>query len=401
MPSFLPIELEASVNVVRAAAPLFMAGYSDLTKRNHVLLNMMGELGTVEYNATDLARTWKILVREPRTRTFQNTTNKTFGDHNSLEELQVGIRGYEADDSLKELDYKLNMGETRLINLLDLKLKQMGSSMRKQISEGLYLDGDLAVNKDGYQGFESALGCENSNRGGTDPTNNDAIVLPSDTYGGHSTALGYFGGTCSADIASGDRLNQGQGEANDFPYGKATVDYDAMSPTLWNYTAEKWGSGSNLWVDNCEEVVRESLNVLHSRTGIDPGARIVYVIANDLYPGLENHFGDRFRLGQTASGDNGFPEHQTLKIDGCTFKSDAGCPAGVGYGFVANHMEMFNLITMYGGGEEPMIDCFGPTWEDAMGAFIMRCSTFGNLRLQPKFMTKLAPLSHYVAQSAA
>jgi len=147
-------------------------------------------------------------------------------------------------------------------------------------------------------------------------------------------------------------------------------------------------------------VVREALNVLHNRTGIGPDARIAFLIAPDLYPGLENHFGDRFRIAQTATGNHGFPEYQTLQIDGCSFKSDSGCPSGIGYGFVANHMEFFNLGTMNGGGEKPMIDVFGPTWEDAMGAYIMRSSTFGNLRIQPKFVTKLASLAHYNGQIA-
>lgn len=401
MAGFLTAEADVALQNVRSAAPLYLAGYADLTKRNHVLLSMMNELGNIEYNADAvIAQVWKLLVREPKTRTFQNTTRKTFGDHNGLEELQCQVRGYENDDSLKELDYKRNKGATRLIPLLELKLKQMGSSMVKHIQEGLYRDGDTADYQDGYQGFESCLGCNNAARGGTDPTNADAVVLPSDTYGGHSTDLGYWGGSCTTDIPSGSRMNQGQGQNNDYPYGQADTEYDAMSPTLWNYEANRWGSGSNAWVDNVEEVVRESLNVLHNRTGIGPDARIAYLIAPDLYPGLENHFGDRFRIAQTATGGHGFPEYQTLQIDGCGFKSDYGCPSGVGYGFVGNHMEMFNLATMNGGGEEPMIDAFGPTWEDAMGAYIMRCSTFGNLRMQPKFMTKLAPLAHYTGQAA-
>ncbi len=357
MPGFLTVTAQAALQNVRAAAPLFMSGYSDLTMRNHVLLDMMEQFGNVEYNADSvISCVWKILVRKPKVRTFQNTTRKTFGDHNGLEELQVDVRGYENDDSLKELDYKRNQGSTQLINLLELKLKQMGQSMCENIVEGLYRDGNTTAYQDGYQGFESCLGANNSARGGTDADNDDAVILPSDSYGGHSTDLGYFGGTSTAEIASTSRMNQGQGADNDFPYGQADSQYDAMSPVLWNYNAERWGSGSNLWVDNNEDVVREALNVLHNRTGIGPDARIAFLIAPDLYPGLENHFGDRFRIAQTATGNHGFPEYQTLQIDGCSFKSDSGCPSGIGYGFVANHMEFFNLGTMNGGGEKPMID---------------------------------------------
>jgi hypothetical protein len=43
-----------------------------------------------------------------------------------------------------------------------------------------------------------------------------------------------------------------------------------------------------------------------------------------------------------------------------------------------------------------MIDMFGPDWSPEHGAYLMRASTFGNLRMNPKFMCKIAGLQHYI-----
>ena len=41
MATFLDITPDAAVNSIRAAAPLYMKSYSDLTVRNHLLLSLM------------------------------------------------------------------------------------------------------------------------------------------------------------------------------------------------------------------------------------------------------------------------------------------------------------------------------------------------------------------------
>jgi len=396
MASFLTVTAEAAINNIRTAAPLFMKQYSDLTKRNHLLLNMMSQWGNIEYGAGDIARIWQILVRQPEVRTFSNTTNKTFADHDPFEQLQVGVRGYEATDLLKELEFKRNQGETQLINLYNFKMAHLGSTMAERIQEWLYRDGDNANFLDGYQGFESCLAPYNATAGGTDPVAGDKITLASDSYGGHSTALGYFGGTWSADRDSSDRLSAAI--SNDWPYGQGSSEYDAMTPVLWNWDSTAFGSAN--WEDNVEKVIREMSTVLRNKNGMGTGPIDVCVLlAPNLYPGAEEFYSERFRIIQPyTGGDQGFPMPQSIVIDGVALKSDYGCPADVGYALCPQHIEMFNYATMNSPGPEQMIDTFGPDWSPEHGAYLMRCSTFGNLRMQPRYMAKLATAAHYIAQ---
>jgi hypothetical protein len=399
MPQFLTITEEAHINNIRTSAPLYMQHFSDLTKRNHMLLMMMEGWGNIEYNAGEVARVWQVKVRQPEVRTFSNTTNKTFIDHDAFEQLQVGVRGYEASDLLKELEWKRNQGETRLVDLYQDKMENLGTAMVERIQEWLYRDGDNASFLDGYQGFESCLAPENSTTGGTDPDATDRCVLPLDTYGGHATTLANFGGTWSADLPAASRMNKSQGLSNDWPYGQGSTDYDPLSPTMWAYDADDWGTGTNEWSDNVEEVVRNMATVLRNKNGMGTGPiDLCLLLAPDLYPDAENYYSSRFRIIQPFSGgDQGFPVAQSMHIDGVALKSDYGCPPGVGYGLCPNHIEMFNYRVMNPGGRKPMIDVFGPDWSPEHGAYLMRTSTFGNLRLQPKFMAKVATTAHYVA----
>jgi hypothetical protein len=402
MPQFLTVSEEAHINTIRTAAPLYMKEFSDLTKRNHLLLSMMKSWGNIEHGASDVARIWQVLVRQPSVRTFSDTTNKIFNDHDAFEQLQVGVRGYETTDLLKELQWKQNQGETQLIDLYEFKIKHLASTMLERLQEWFYRDGDDAAFSDGFQGFESALAPENVTTGGTDPNGTtDRVVLPLDSYGGHPTTLANFGGVWSADIDSARRLNVSQGLNNDWPWGQGSSEYDALSPSLFDYSATAWGSGSGKWSDNVEEVVRTMATVLRNKNGMGIGPiDLCLLLAPDLYPEAENYYSSRFRIIQPyTSGDQGFPQAQSMYIDGVALKSDYGCPAGVGYGLCPNHIELFFYRTMNGGGEEGFIDVFGPDWEPSYGAYLMRASVFGNFRLQPKYMAKLATTEHYVAAS--
>lgn len=393
MATFLDITPDAAVNSIRAAAPLFMKHYSDLTTRNHLLLNLLKQFGNIEYGASDIARVWKVLVRQPEVRTFSNTTNKSFSDHDPFEEMQVGVRGYESTDLLKELEFKRNQGATQLINLYQFKMAHLGTTIAERMSEWIYRDGDDANFLDGYQGLESCLHPFNEAAGGTNAIATDKIIPPKDSYGGQSTQLGNFGGSWSSDLAAADRLSVNPG--NDWPYGQGSSEYDALSPTLWNWDSSSFGSTD--WDDNVEKVVREVATVLRNKNGMGTGAiDVCLMLAPNLYPGAEDYYSSRFRIIQPyTSGDQGFAMPHSLTIDGVALKSDYGCPSDIGYALCPQHIEWFNYATMNSPGPEQMIDTFGPDWSPEHGAYLMRVSTFGNLRLQPKYMAKIAPAAHY------
>lgn len=400
MASFLSITDQQSINTVRTAAPLYMKQYSDLTKRSHMLFSMMESWGNIEYNASDAARVWQVMVRQPTVSTFSNTTNKTFQDHSAFEQMTVGIRGYEATDLLKEKEFKLNQGQTQLVNLYDFKMKNLSQSVMERLQEFVYRDGD-ADGQNGFQGIESCLKPENSNTGGSDAdgtSSGDRIVLPKDSYGGLSTELGSLGGTWSADLPAGERMNKTQGANNDWPYGIGSSSYDATSPTLVAYNSADWGATT--WESNVEECVREAGTILRSKNGYQSGD-IAILLAPNLYPQAENYYSTRFRIAQPYSGgDQGFSVPQSLYIDGVALKSEYGVPAGVGYAVCPQHTEMFFLNTMNGGGEGAMLDSFGPDWSPEHGSYLFRISCFGNMRLSPRALGKFATIEHYNAVAA-
>lgn len=384
MPAFLAAAEDAHIVNVRTAAPQYMAGFADLTIRGHMLLALMKEMGMITYGATALNTIYQIRVYEPEVRTSNDSTRKIFQNHSGYEQCQVAVRWYEATDLLTEIQWKLNQGRTQLIDLYEQKMKDLGTAMVRRLNEWIYRDGNLAAFQDGFQGFESCL----AEAGGTVAT--DRIALPSDSYAGQNTNLANFGGSWSADFPVADRFNAGL--TNDWPHGSGTSNYDAFSPLLLNWSSSNWASGSGLWTDNCEEVLREGSAIMRARNGYMNVSQIplVYLMPAHMYTGAENFYSQRFRTIQPfRAGDQGFPGQNSLYLDGVVLKQDYACPVNTFYGLSPQHIELFFMICRNPvNGEHPMLDIEGPVWETSAAAYLMRIQTGGNLRMQPKFMIK-------------
>jgi hypothetical protein len=381
MPTPDAITADEHINVIRGAAPTYMKGFADLTHRGHVLLALMKQHGMIEFNANDFSRIWQVQAYEPEVRVGSDTTRQTFQNHNPYKQCQIDVRDYVASDLLTEGQYKKNRGRNQLINLYDQKMKNLGKSMVRRLQEWMYRDGDAAAYDGGFNGFESCL----ADDAGTLVT--EKVAAPSDTYAGLSTALGALGGSWTTDLAAADRYNAGL--ANDFPYGQGDTEYDYFSPLLINWGSSAFTTAGS-WEDNCDEVLRFGSSVMRGRNGYmnAEGLPLINLLAPNLYEAAENHYATRFRtVHPYTMGDLGFPQ-KTLHLDGTVLQSDYSVPTDVGYGICPAHMEAFFLETINGGGEDSMVDTFGPTWDDTYAAFLMRVTVFGNMRMTPKFMIK-------------
>jgi hypothetical protein len=383
MPTHTAITANEHINVIRGASPTYMKGVSDLCQRGHALWATLKEHGVIEYNAEDHARVWQVQVREPDVRVSQDTTQKVFENHDAYETVQVDIRGYEASDVLTRLQYKKTRGQrNQLINHYNMKMSNIAKAIMRRMNEWLYRDGNVAPYTDGFLGFESCL----ADDGGT--LVGEKIAVPSDSYAGLSTAPGALGGAWSEDLDSGERPNAGL--ANDWPFGQGSSEYDAWSPTLWNWGSSRWTTAGD-WEANAEEVLREAVAVVKSRNGYAnvTGAPMFHIMSPDMYVGAKNFYSTRMQIYVPYTiGDVGFPQ-ETLNLDGTVLMCDYGCPAGTGYGICPGHLEAFFLGTDQTHPDGDMIiDVDGPTWSTEYQAYLYYAAVDGNLRMQPKFMAK-------------
>lgn len=384
MPQFIQPSAQVHINNARTSAPKYMNDYMDLTQRRHLLLSLMKENGMIEYNAGDASTIYQIKVREHAVRTKVDTTRLTFENSDLFEQCEVDVRSYEVSDVLTEEQYKKNQGN-RLINLMEAKLKGMNTTLARRMNEYLYRDGDLAAYANGFRGLESCL----ADDGNT--TAAHRVALPSDTYAGQSTALATFGGTYSTDLASGDRYTS---LSNDFPHGiSSNGSYDANSPLLINWSSTAWPSESDLWEDNLEIVLREATAIQQVRCD-SINAPIMYIMPAKMYTAAENFYSLRHRMLAPYGGEQGFAD-QNISVDGVILKVDYGVPGNTVYGVCPDHIEAFFFPPMNKGegnamtGDEAFIDMFGPTWDEASGAYLMRADVYGNLRMYPKYLVKM------------
>lgn len=375
MVAIVPASVEEHVAVVRATAPGYFKGVSDLTFRKRLWLAMLMRYGQVEYGVTGHSMTWNVEYSEPDVTTDHDGSDLQFNEHDPLLQLTLGIRGYRATDMLTDWQKMINMGGEQIDDMYKNKSKRLSKSMRRKLCGELYVDGNAANNTRRWHGIESCLGEAN------DTVVGDKVAKPDDSYAGKDTDLGAQTGTWSSDLAAADRPNAAL--ANDWPLGSGSTEYDVLSPLLVNDSSTAWPSGSNKWIDNCEDVLRFILTVQAHRGAFDenPQAPFMFLESVEKMVDLKTYFSARNRqiIPHKAGEDLGFPD--TLQFEGAVLYSEFDTPAGVGYGISPSHME----LGIQGG---QLITPRGPEYTILKDAYLYLAKCRGNLRLQPKFLSK-------------
>lgn len=358
--------------VVKATAPKYFKGASNLTFRRRLWLSFLRKYGRIEKNATSFSQTWDVEYSEPEVRTFGDQGDNQFNVHDALQQLTVDIRGYTTTDKLTKKMRYINSGPEQIYNLYEKKSQNLVSSMRKKISAELYIDGNATGNEQRFLGIESFMGDD----GNTAP--GDLIANPSDSYAGQSTALGAITGSWTTDLGTGNYPNATL--ATDWPYGQGDTEYDFVSPKLINYSSTSWGAQSNSFQDNCEEVLRFAGIVCAALTD-DEDVPYLHMLSSRLYNQFLNFYSAKGRivLPHKESEDLGFSK--TMNFEGAAVHFEYDCPSDTGYGICPAEMELFHCDDM-------LIVPDGPDWDIRSKAWLYEAGVFGNLRFQPKYFAK-------------
>jgi len=380
MADVLPTSSNEAIELVRAQAPHYWRDAADLTIRGRVWLTMMEEYGMMDFNVdASYAGVWNVITRLPDVIPQGDSTEVVFEEHDSLDQLQVDLRGYRATDRLGHKNWLMNQGsKNRIINLYDHKSTQLLKAMRKMVGADFFIDGYATGNSNRYIGINSFTGVDLGNT-----VVGDRVATPSDTYGNRSTVLGNYGGSWSTDLAAADRYNTYL--ANDWPDGQGAEQYDSFTFLPVNYTSTGWTSG-NTWRTNCEEVLRFTIDVQANRGAVlaDSNAPELFLCGRRMFTDLKEYFSARNQIMQPVQEaiDLGFPE--VLNFEGTWIAFDYDCPVDEGYLMNPGAMEYFSP-------QSDLFDVFGPEWSLPDMSFLYLVSNYANFRFQPKLFAKVAP----------
>lgn len=362
------------VGIATTTKPKFMKGASDLTIRKRLILAMLRRKGRLEFNQSGQECRWQVEFSQPPVEAYMDGGIIDFSNHDAFRQLAYDWRGYITTDTLTKKQNAMNAGDEALIKLFQTKSNRLVKAMRNNISGELYGDGEAPGRENNLHGLETFLGSGTC-------TNADRIAAPSDTYGLSQlqTNLGVEGGTWSSVMATKPNASIG----TDWPDGQGDSEYDFLAPKLINWSANSWGTGSQLWEANCWRVISQAITWL-TMGGDEDGMPDICLLGANLFQGYKNHEEAirRISIPHKASQDLGFGGN-VLNQDGCAISADFDCPANTGYMLNLDQVTLSSLFPelfwMEGPDKDPR-----SAWSWLWGVGL-----FGNAKWQPKHVAKM------------
>lgn len=361
---------DEAMSVVKATAPKYIKGATDLTIRRRLVLAMLNQSGNIAYNVKAPKLIWDVECREPRGRFLSGGERSQFTTHDAYEQLEIDHAEFEYTDKMARRTQQLNSNSPQqIVDIGGRIMERLTEQCTKQLGKQFYADNTSGSNTSMLTGIESFMKPHAS------ATATDKIIVPSATatYGGKNIGLGALGGTWSANGTANSSVT-----ANDWPEGSGSAEYDYMAPKMFNYLAN-WGGSANTWEANSCRILRRSKEIL-LHTGGEGSAPVAHLLALDLYNAFRDHLEARERLQVSDYARTlGFPD--VLTYEGAIVSPDFDCPSGKGYGVSLSDMSLYSV-------NDQLFCTDGPTWTTEDQASLFLVMFFGNWKWNPKYFAQ-------------
>lgn len=377
--TLVPSTVEGHINLARDIAPRFWKGASDLTIRNHLTFFLLRKYGRLTFNARSHTQVWNARIRQPQVLPLVDNIPLEFVNQDTDIQFYIGFKGMGVTDMLPELERLLAQGAPEQINdRYQIKSEEMVGSLDERLQKSFYMDGNDSANVYDYVGIKTPLGY---NAGSATVFNiTDKIAQPNGSYAGQSCALAANGGTWSGALATSPNTNLDK----DWPFGQGSPEYDGTAPLIWNYSSSAWGTGETTWEANAVRCISEAQVALMHRGGFrnNAGAPLVCVMASEMMVALKNSFRQFNRHYMPYSDSEfGFPNNDTLMVDGVLCMSDYNVPAGEAFMWAPQYVEMFNI-------HPDIYKTYGPEFSMQQRAYLYQATAYGNYKYQPKYLQR-------------
>ena len=377
--ALVPSTVEGHINRARDVAPRFWKMSSDLTIRNYLTFYLLRRYGSITYNARSHTQVWNAKIRLPQVSPLVDGVPLSFANQDTDIQFYIGFKALGISDSMPELDYLIMDGAPEQINdRYKNKSTDLVTALDQSLQHSFYKDGNDSDNVYSYVGIKTPLGYLATD--GTVFSIADKIARPNGTYAGQSNALAANGGTWSAALGTSPNASL----ARDWPFGQGSPEYDGTAPLIVNYSSSQFGTGETDWETNGVRAIAEAQTMLTHRAGFQNsgGAPLVCVMSSDMFVQLKNSFRAQNRhIMPWKDGDFGFPNQDTIMVDGVLCTSDYTVPAGEAYMWAPQYVEMFNV-------HPDLYKSYGPEFSLIHRAFLYMGTAYGNFKFQPKYLVR-------------
>mgnify|MGYP003342176258 FL=1 len=370
-----------------STASTFFSEATDLTFRNRPMLAWLDHGGRIVRDQKGKDANWLVQYRKKQAGTYTRFQDFEFSDeefYKAMSVTHVWLAGHSGMDITQTVE---NDGDTAIVREYLTRMSKCVDSLQVTLSRSLYADSSLAANAGLFTGIGSFM------KALTTCTTNDLIAQPGTTYAGQPTNLGYYGGSWSSDIPSGQRPSTQLG--NDWPdgHGLTEIEYDWNAPRLYNENTPKWGGTTATWRDNCLNMLsRANVDILmNSSEAILP---TMHTTGSTRMAQMKSKLRENVReiLPHQDSKDIGYAG-ETINFEGSVVALDHECPADRTYSLNLNGMLAYFMGTpdqtkVISGGDMVtggIFFGFGPERVSGSGkiAWVVWCG--GNVRYVPKY----------------
>jgi hypothetical protein len=341
--------------------------------RDFKLVAMLKKKGNVTYGNSGNDVKWRIQYRQAPLIGIADSDTITFSRQDRHKVAFIDWRGYAAADAVTFKEREMNKGKEAIVDRFAEVAEMLMSDVTEKFSFEPYVNGYATGNSKRFHGMESFLGVN-----GTSNVAGSPAMQPSATYAGLSTILGNYGGSWSTNATNGA-----------WPRGVGTAEYDFFSPLILDYTnttataSGGWSSSTATWAARCLEALR--FGIAFSEKNKSKRGTLDFIdLDREMYRlSLEAlHSSERIMVERT--GDEGLVSmgfKNVFNYDGVEVSTEFGIPAGVGYGFNCNQVDMM-LLT------KQMWEARGPDEDNASMSYRFLVYNFGNFRWRPRYFLK-------------
>lgn len=337
--------------------------------RNRKLLDRMQKKGRISFNHGGLSFVKRVRFKRAPMVGYADGDTLTFSRRDRWKTTELDWRGYSVTDSVTKKEQLMNKGAQQIVNVFSGITESLMDDIKDQFGDELYIDGNATGNSKRIHGIESFMGTSGVAAAGY-------VGVPSDTFAGLKTDLGYYGGSWST---SGGNVI--------WPQGTGDASYDFWSPTIVSYTNATFAAPSDTWANNAVEALR--YGIIRSKKNKTTDGMLDLILLDDelyrLFLGANDSKQQVqvFRNEQTGKTALGYGDD--INFEGVDISYEYGMPTNTGYGF--NTMQMM-LMSLQG----QLFKATGPDYNIEDQSYRVLIDYFGNCWWNPRYFAKWAAL---------
>lgn len=321
----------------------------DTLARKRLVMAMLNQRGNLRHNIGGEDWRYPMRVKDLALQTFTPGDDLDYARHNTLRTCVLPWRQYYVSDAMTEKDILQNQySPAQLVNLWADRNDICERSWRRKFPYELIVrDGNATATSDRVHGLESLFAQSGAAADGI-------RRAPADTYAGHSTAWGTFGGTTEADD-----------------------EYTCYSPTIVDVTAANFAATGTTWADTCLEAL--NFGITEARSTNEQGENeLTIILCKDWYRKFVLKLESLYQLNvERGSAKSKLVElgFEATRYNGADVTWDVDVPDNTGYGIPFSDLVLGSL--------QPKLIRSRSFFREENLSFRWMTTFYGNLKIAP------------------